>query len=97
RNSKHQYLLRGLVSCGGCKARMVGDPCHGTFYYRCLNRCRRFPTIREGVLDDAVWNAIQEAISKPQIIVRQLMRLQKQKADGRKAAPGEQQEIEEAL
>jgi site-specific DNA recombinase len=97
RNSKHQYLLRGLVSCGGCGARMVGDPCHGTFYYRCLNRCRRYPTIREGVLNDAVWAAIREAISKPQIIVRQLMRLQKQKADSRKAAPGERQEIEEAL
>jgi hypothetical protein len=43
------------------------------------------------------WTAIREAISKPQIIVRQLIRLQKQKADSRKAAPGKQQEIEEAL
>lgn len=97
RNSRHQYLLRGLVNCGSCKARMVGDPCHGKFYYRCLNRCRRYPTIQEGVLNDAVWNAIQQAISKPQIIVSQLMRLQKQKSDSRKTAPVEQQEIEVAL
>ena len=76
---------------------MVGDPCHGKFYYRCLNRCRRYPTIREGVLDDAIWKVMREAISKPQVIVNQLTRLQKQKADSRKAAPGEQQEVEEAL
>jgi site-specific DNA recombinase len=97
RNSRHQYLLRGLVNCGGCGARMVGDPCHGTFYYRCMRRCRRYPTIREGVLDDAIWKVMREAISKPQIIVKQLMRLQKQKADSRKAAPGELLEVEEAL
>jgi site-specific DNA recombinase len=96
RNSRHQYLLRGLVNCG-CGARMVGDPCHGKFYYRCLNRCRRYPTIREGVLDGAIWKVVREAISRPEVIVKQLMRLQKQKADSRKAAPGEQQEIEEAL
>src|ERR1043166_5400029 len=29
RHEKHAYLLKGLVRCGGCGARYVGDPCHG--------------------------------------------------------------------
>src|SRR5258708_17557445 len=45
RNEKHSYLLKGLVRCGGCGARYVGDPCHGRYYYRCLKRCKKVPSI----------------------------------------------------
>ena len=31
RNSRHAYLLRELVVCGGCQARYVGDPNHASF------------------------------------------------------------------
>jgi site-specific DNA recombinase len=72
RNAKHEYLLRGLVRCGGCGATYVGDPNHGAFYYRCYRRCKRFPTIRESLLDTAVWRAIEEVILKPSIIKEQL-------------------------
>lgn len=76
RNSKHQYLLKGLVKCGGCGARYVGDPCHGKFYYRCHARCKRVPTIKEDVLDYSVWQAIAEAMLNPSIIVDQIKKLQ---------------------
>jgi site-specific DNA recombinase len=76
RNSKHSYLLKGLVRCGGCNARYVGDPCHGKFYYRCLARCKRVPTVREGVLNSAVWQAVSEAILNPSIIIDQIKKLQ---------------------
>jgi site-specific DNA recombinase len=70
RNAKHFYLLRGLVRCGGCQARFVGDPCHRQFYYRCHRRCKRVGTILEYRLDEAVWNALREAILNPELIFK---------------------------
>jgi site-specific DNA recombinase len=68
RNSKHQYLLKGLVKCGGCGARYVGDPCHGTYYYRCHARCKKVPTIKQEHFDGTVWSAIEEAVLNPELI-----------------------------
>jgi site-specific DNA recombinase len=81
RNSKHQYFLKGLVQCGGCGARYVGDPCHGKYYYRCLSRCKKQPTIREEILDGVVWDAIKEIILNPNLIAGQLDKLQKRRAE----------------
>ncbi len=76
RNSRHRYVLKGLVRCGGCGARYVGDPCHGRFYYRCLARCKLVPTIKEEVLEFAIWQAITEAMLNPSIIIDQIKKLQ---------------------
>jgi site-specific DNA recombinase len=72
RNEKHSYLLKSLVQCGGCGSRYVGEPCHGKFYYRCIRRCKRCPTVREEVLNKAVWGAIRDAILNPAIIADQI-------------------------
>lgn len=80
RNAKHEYLLKGLVKCGGCGSRYVGDPCHGRFYYRCLARCKTYSTVREESLDSVVWETIKEAILNPSIITDQLARLYHQRA-----------------
>lgn len=72
RNSKHDYLLTGLVRCGSCGARYVGDPGHGAFYYRCHARCKKLRTIKEDRLDDAVWSAIEEMVLNPALITDQL-------------------------
>jgi site-specific DNA recombinase len=71
RNARHAYLLRGLVVCGGCQARYVGDPNHGRFYYRCHQRCKRYPAVREELLNQTVWEAVAEAILNPALIVAQ--------------------------
>jgi site-specific DNA recombinase len=68
RNSKHSYLLRGLVRCGGCGAAYVGDPGRGSFSYRCVNRCKQRPSIREDFLNETVWTAVKDALQNPQII-----------------------------
>ena len=75
RNSKHNYLLQGLLWCGGCDARCTGDPCHGKFYYRCVNRCKRLRTIREFQLDDAVKEAVIKLLVRPEVILEPLSRL----------------------
>jgi site-specific DNA recombinase len=68
RNTKHFYLLRGMLRCGGCQAAYVGDPGHGAFGYRCVNRCRRYPGIKEDFLNDTVWNAVKSWLEKPEVI-----------------------------
>jgi hypothetical protein len=80
RNEKHAYLLKGLVRCGGCGARYGGDPCHGRFYYRCIARCKRMPSITERILDDAVIAAIRNVILKPEVILQPLRQLDRAEA-----------------
>jgi site-specific DNA recombinase len=76
RNVKHLYLLRGLLTCGGCGAAYIGDPCHGKFYYRCSKRCGKLPTIRDSRMDEAVWSAVEEAVLNPAIIYEQVAKHQ---------------------
>src|SRR4029077_6870053 len=96
RKEKHAYLLKGLVKCSGCGARYVGDPCHGKFYYRCLARCKKVPTVRGEVLDSAVWQAITEAILNPSIIVDQVKKLQELRSKKNEERKGEMTVIENA-
>ena len=35
RHTAHPYLFRGLITCGLCERKMVGNPNHGRLYYRC--------------------------------------------------------------
>jgi hypothetical protein len=35
RHTSHPYLFRGLINCGVCDRKMVGNPNHGRLYYRC--------------------------------------------------------------
>jgi site-specific DNA recombinase len=97
RNAKHVYLLKGLVRCGGCGSSFVGDPCHGKFYYRCLRRCRRMPTVREERLDKTVWGAITEAILDPKIILSQVSRLRQSEAEDEQTAGSEAHAVSHAL
>jgi site-specific DNA recombinase len=70
RNGKHSYLLSGLVRCGGCQSAYVGNPSHGRFGYRCSKRCKKFGLISARYLDETVWSAVEEALTKPDLIVR---------------------------
>jgi site-specific DNA recombinase len=82
RNQKHNYLLSGLVYCGGCGARYVGNPDHGRYSYRCIARCKKCPAISESALNEAVWREIRRAILNPRLIVNHVERLKKdRKAD----------------
>lgn len=77
RNEKHAYLLKGLIRCGGCGARYVGDPCHGRFYYRCLARCKTTRIVRESQIDNAVKRAVSTMMLRPDTILNPLRQLQK--------------------
>jgi site-specific DNA recombinase len=84
RHSKHNYLLRGLVRCGACKAGYVGEKRSGKYlrhYYRCGAECHTYQWMREEWLNDAIWNSLTNALSKADIVeehVEKLRRLRKQ-------------------
>ena len=75
RNEKHEYLLKGLIRCGACGARYVGDPCHGAFYYRCVRRCKKLPTIRDTRLDEVVVQAVKALLLRPEMILEPLRQM----------------------
>lgn len=95
RNEKHFYLLKGLVQCGGCRSRYVGDPSHGKFYYRCVARCKRYPSVREYVFDQPVIAAVEKVITNPDIILNQVQQLNR--ADFRDRELGERQKHDTEL
>lgn len=81
RNEKHVYLLKGLVQCGGCGRRFVGDPNHGKFYYRCSARCGLVRTVRESLLDAAVQKAVSQVMLTPNTILEPLRQMEDLKAE----------------
>lgn len=91
RNTKYQYLLRGLIKCGSCDSPFYGTPCHGTLFYRCGNRHRTFPLPRECKasmvkaqdLESAVWDKFCEAVKNPRLIIEQVAKLRDKETKSR--------------
>ena len=85
RNDKaHDYLLRGLVSCGLCGLACTGRTLKGYSYYTCAGkrameaasrggRCRSRLT-PAGQLDEVVWKELCEVIRRPGLIAPELER-----------------------
>src|SRR5207249_10544286 len=87
RNTRHEYLLRALVSCGACRlsctARQTGAGYH---YYLCRGRTdplraaqgqrctARYIPARQ--LDDLVWADLCALLTDPAQIARPLQRAQ---------------------
>jgi site-specific DNA recombinase len=74
KNSKHTYLLRGLVRCAGCGATYAGTGFgvgHDAGRYRCNGRVTRPDISHEAKLlpcawlDDAVWQETRKFILNP--------------------------------
>ena len=82
-NSKHNYLLRGLVSCGQCRLSCSGRMVHpGYSYYLCRGRtdalraaqgerCTARYAPSQG-LDSLVWEDLCEIISAPGLVTHAL-------------------------
>jgi site-specific DNA recombinase len=95
RNEKHAYLLKGLIQCGGCGARYVGEPCHGKFYYRCMARCKKLRSVRESLIDDAVKRAVTNVMVKPEVILEPLRQLGRADARQRERREDTVQKVEQ--
>jgi site-specific DNA recombinase len=74
RNRKHDYLLGGFIRCG-CGSAMTGERGGKSnwFYYRCSHARRRFSNLekihcrermaRQDIIEQLVWNHIQQIIT----------------------------------
>ena len=86
-NTQHEYLLRGLVSCGQCRLSCTGRSCSpGYSYYVCRGktdalrasqgeRCLSRYTPAEA-LDDLVWQDLCCLLTHPELITQALERVQ---------------------
>lgn len=105
RNTKHQYLLRGLVECAKCGSPFFGAPCHGRLFYRCGNRSRTFPLPREcrakmvgaPKLEDTVWDEVCKALKNPALIIKQVQQKQERILKGKKSLEESITDIEKKL
>jgi len=93
RNSKHQYLLSSLLRCAGCQGPLCGNPSHGGFSYRCVNRCRRVREVSEPALNDAVWQTLERALQSPRILSGSIRKIESRIEPG----PTEVRGVEVAL
>ena len=82
-NSKHQYLVAGLIYCT-CELARTGDPANNSLYYRCTDRLNNACGTRKcyergvnaSVLDDLVWKHIKQTLQHPELIYEQAKRWQ---------------------
>jgi site-specific DNA recombinase len=103
RNTKHNYLLSGLLRCGQCGYRLLGGGQTKTktgkiYYYRCGKkntiygdqRCRsRY--INAGVADTRVWEAIRAILLDPDALI---MGLQQGQVEAERANQSLQERVE---
>ena len=105
RNVKYRYLLQGLVFCGDCGSRYMGIPYHETLFYRCSNRQRNFPlppdcergSIKATKLESAVWGSVCEAIKNPKLLMTQVEKLKRKRADRKDVLEGKIRKIESRI
>src|SRR5262249_43592171 len=86
-NTAHDYLLRGLVSCGGCKLACLGRCLPGGYdYYVCRGRTAALRAakgerctaryIPATALDEVVWQDLCQVLAEPSLITEELERAQ---------------------
>ncbi|MEE9201742.1 MAG: recombinase family protein [Dehalococcoidia bacterium] len=88
RNTRHEYLLAGILFCGYCGGRMGGHRGRGVAYYRCYRQradnmipcpeggiapCR-CPEVRAEAVEPVVWQTIASLVRDPEFLVSELRR-----------------------
>jgi len=103
RNTKHSYLLQGLLRCGQCGYRLLGGGQTKTqtgkiYYYRCGKkntiygdqRCRsRY--VNSGVADTKVWEAVEAILLNPDAL---MVGLQQRQVEAERANQSLQERLE---
>lgn len=81
KNTKHIYLLRGVMRCASCGRTLCGTQAHRGGYYRCDGTLRRSELVGERcrtksvnarLLEEPVWNDIEAYLRNPGDILERL-------------------------
>ncbi|GBF34319.1 phage DNA invertase [Desulfocucumis palustris] len=102
-----EYLLRGLIYCGGCGRAFIGSSGNskeGRVYYRCSGvanngqgkRCDA-KLIRAADIENAVWSDIQHFLNNPDEVARAIERTIKQDSEQLEPVQNELNGIENGL
>jgi len=75
RNTKHTYLLKGLLKCGVEMGTMHGIPVHGKRYYRCYFKNKlnspvpcKSSIVKADSIETIVWDSVKSLLSSPNLI-----------------------------
>jgi len=86
RNSKHTYLLKGLIHCGEEMGSMHGIPCHGKRYYRCYFKSKlnspvpcKASIVKADTVESIVWESVSQFLTDPNLIKDQFEKWIKKK------------------
>jgi site-specific DNA recombinase len=89
RNTKAEYLLRNMLTCGACGHHLGGLVRRGVRVYRCYGQDRdvardrepcRAPTVRADVVEQQVWADIVTVLSNPRLLMDELAHLNPERA-----------------
>jgi len=86
RNTRHEYLLCGLLFCGRCGGRMGGHRCRDTAFYRCNHKKKgdlvpapgggyapcTGPEVKAGAVESVVWETVTGLVRDPEFLVTEL-------------------------
>ena len=107
RNTKHTYLLKGLIKCGREMGSMHGIPSHGKRYYRCYFKSKlNSPTpckssiVHAGRVESIVWDSMLDLFSNPDLIRSQFekwINKKEQEANNPHASEFQSNNIEQGL
>lgn len=78
RNTKQNYLIKGLVRCGTDGRAYYGVPMHGNPFYRCSGKNKLVttetcgnPSISASVIESLVWEMVVNLVDNPKLIFDQ--------------------------
>ncbi len=85
-NRSNKYLLGGAIYCP-CGFARTGDPANGSRYYRCTDRLNNGKGTRNcyehginvPVLDDLVWQNLEELLKQPELVFEQAKKWQSER------------------
>jgi len=81
--SKHDFLFRRRVRCGGCRLHLIGEMHKGHVYYRCHNSDCKGASVREELIDDVIQKRLKLLIGGDREIgeIRELVEAERRNAD----------------
>ena len=108
-HTKHFYLLSGLIRCSYCNSTFTAETktnkYHKGFqYYRCNNRHKANPVVecnasivRAGEMDEAIWSAVSDAITKPTVLEKHISYLADKTEESEKSETSNKEHLEKEV
>jgi site-specific DNA recombinase len=103
RNTRREYLLRGLLTCM-CGRKLVGNQSHGQLYYRCwttatgqfARHVRHAAYIQAAELEERVWREVVRQLGTRELVEHHLAQMQTETCTDNEALQSQSTALQEA-